>query len=272
MRLTPALLMTPALLVAASLALLTCGCKGPRPAGPGVKAERPQGPAPTPSAEPTPGAARHGAAGPTAAGSTAAGPNAAGPTAAGPNAAGPGADKKPGPRAAGPQGGQPAERGPQGAAAAQPNPQPEKAAPPPPAPSPPAPTQKGATGPVELVDATPEIPADIVVHNAVGKAAEDHKDLLVYVGATWCAPCERFKEAAKKGELDAALPGVRFLMFDADADAKRLRAAGYRWTYVPLFVRPAVNGHSSGQQIAGVPNKAAGVANLAPRIKALLGR
>ena len=134
-----------------------------------------------------------------------------------------------------------------------------KLAPKPAAPNPvreqPAPTQPKAVGAVELIMATPEVPADIVIHNAVAKASEDGKDVLVYVGASWCAPCVRFKAAAKAGELDAALPGLRLLVFDADTDTDRLGLAGYTWTYVPLFVRPGVNGRSSGLQIAGVPNK-----------------
>ena len=68
-----------------------------------------------------------------------------------------------------------------------------KLAPKPAAPNPvreqPAPTQPKAVGAVELIMATPEVPADIVIHNAVAKASEDGKDVLVYVGASWCAPC-----------------------------------------------------------------------------------
>ena len=79
-------------------------------------------------------------------------------------------------------------------------------------------------------------------------------------------------ELTKAGELDKDLPGVRFVVFDADADTDRLKAAGYGWTYVPLFVRPAVNGRSSGVQIAGVANKGTGVDALIPRLRKLLGR
>ena len=147
---------------------------------------------------------------------------------------------------------------------------------PPPPPNPvreePAPAQPNAHGGLELLNATPEVPADIVIHNAVGKASEDGKDVLVYVGASWCAPCVRFKKAAEAGKFDAKLPGLRILVFDADQDTDRLRKAGYTWTYVPLFVRPGVNGRSSGVQIAGVPNKESGAENLVPRIHKLLGR
>ena len=136
----------------------------------------------------------------------------------------------------------------------------------------PAPAQPNPRGKVELPDATPEVPADIVIHNAVAKASEDGKDLLVYVGASWCAPCVRFKAAAKAGKLNASLPGLRLLVFDADTDTERLERAGYRWTYVPLFVRPGVNGRSSGLQIAGVPTKGSSENDLVPRINKLLGR
>ncbi|MCO4764604.1 MAG: thioredoxin family protein [Myxococcales bacterium] len=140
------------------------------------------------------------------------------------------------------------------------------------APEKPAPAQPQAKGKVEFIVATPEVPADIVIHNAVGQASEDGKDLLVYVGASWCAPCVRFKEAVAAGKMDKSLEGIRFLAFDADTDTDRLKKAGYSWTYVPLFVRPGVNGRSSGVQIAGVPDKEAGAGSLVPRVRKLLGR
>lgn len=142
----------------------------------------------------------------------------------------------------------------------------------PPAKPAPAPAVANPTGPVEVVDATPEVPAHIVIKNALRRANEAGQDLLVYVGASWCDPCVRFKKAVKAGVFNKGLPGVRFLAFDADADGERLKKIGYRWTYVPLFVRPAKSGWSSGVQIAGVPNKAGGAADLLPRLQKLLKR
>src|SRR3954467_13737119 len=62
--------------------------------------------------------------------------------------------------------------------------------------------------------------------------------LLVYVGAAWCEPCERFKRAAAAGELDAQFGDVDLLVFDADADSERLARAGYVSQLIPLLVEP----------------------------------
>jgi hypothetical protein len=94
--------------------------------------------------------------------------------------------------------------------------------------------------------------------------------LLVYVGATWCEPCQEFHKAAAAGTLDRVFPGLVLLEFDADEDADRLAAAGYRSRLVPLFVRPAADGTSSGQQTEGVRKGSDAVADLTPRLRGLL--
>jgi thiol-disulfide isomerase/thioredoxin len=94
--------------------------------------------------------------------------------------------------------------------------------------------------------------------------------LLVYVGATWCEPCQEFHKAAASGSLDPVFPGLVLLEFDADRDADRLAAAGYRSRLVPLFVRPAADGSSSGEQTEGVRRGSDAVADLTPRLHRLL--
>jgi len=68
--------------------------------------------------------------------------------------------------------------------------------------------------------------------------------LVVYVGAAWCEPCVAFHDALTAGQLDAELPGVRFLEFDLDRDKARLDADGYSSRYVPLFAIPGPDGRS----------------------------
>jgi hypothetical protein len=77
------------------------------------------------------------------------------------------------------------------------------------------------------------------------KAEHEGGKLLVYVGATWCEPCQEFHKAAEEGKLDATFPGLTLMVFDADLDGERLAVAGYRSNLVPLFVRPSSDGTSS---------------------------
>jgi thiol-disulfide isomerase/thioredoxin len=74
---------------------------------------------------------------------------------------------------------------------------------------------------------------------------------VVYVGATWCEPCQRFHRALAAGELDAELGDVEFIDYDFDVAHEGLNAAGYRSKFIPLFALPKSDGSSSGRQIEG---------------------
>jgi len=115
-----------------------------------------------------------------------------------------------------------------------------------------------------------EVPA--VVHDAVLKERDKGRKLLVYVGATWCEPCQRFHTAANAGELDATFPDVTMLEFDLDADKVRLEASGYHMTYIPYFGLPNDDGTPSGQGINGSIKGPGAVQDIVPRLKTLLGR
>ncbi len=96
------------------------------------------------------------------------------------------------------------------------------------------------------------------------------RDFVVYVGAKWCEPCQRFHEAAQRGELDGEFPSLTILEFDLDEDRARLTAAGYQSKLIPLFVRPADDGRASERRIeGGVVGKGA-VGNITPRLRQLL--
>ncbi len=97
--------------------------------------------------------------------------------------------------------------------------------------------------------------------------------MVVYVGATWCEPCQRFHRAALNGELDAQFPRVTLVAFDADRDGERLAAAGYAWKkYIPLFALPGPDGRASGNQFEGGIKGEGAVSYLAPRLRALLAQ
>ena len=125
-------------------------------------------------------------------------------------------------------------------------------------------------GAVELVDAPASGDVKIVVRDAMIAAAKRQHRLVVYVGATWCEPCERFREAAKRGELNAKFPGLALLVFDADRDRQRLKDAGYTSTYIPLLVLPKPDGSASEWKMEGGEKGYGAVAQMAPRLTTLL--
>lgn len=95
--------------------------------------------------------------------------------------------------------------------------------------------------------------------------------VLVYVGATWCEPCQHFHHAVEKGELDDSLAGVRLIEFDLDADRDALTAAGYQSELIPLFALPNDDGTGSDRRIQGsIKGPAAVRQNLEPRLRAFL--
>jgi hypothetical protein len=108
------------------------------------------------------------------------------------------------------------------------------------------------------------------VRDALSRAAREKRRLVVYVGATWCEPCRQVHAAAEHGELDAAFGNVDLLEFDLDRDGERLRSAGYRSTYIPLFALPSADGTASGKQIEGAIKGDAAVRFILPRLSQLL--
>jgi thiol-disulfide isomerase/thioredoxin len=123
---------------------------------------------------------------------------------------------------------------------------------------------------LELVEAPGAKDVAPLISGAIASAESEHKKLLVYVGASWCEPCRHFHEAAVAGQLDAAFGGVRLLVFDADRDGDALRAAGYDWRLIPLFALPKPDGTASGKQIEGSIKGEGAVAQISPRLQALL--
>jgi hypothetical protein len=114
-------------------------------------------------------------------------------------------------------------------------------------------------------------PLEQFVQQHVEEADSQGMRVLVYVGATWCEPCQRFHKSLASGELDEVLAGTKFLEFDADKDRAELRSAGYASKYIPLFSVPDHSGHSSGLAIEGsIKGDDAVKKNLVPRLLALL--
>ena len=125
-------------------------------------------------------------------------------------------------------------------------------------------------GKMRVIDAPADGDVDAVVRGALAQAADKKRTLIVYVGAKWCEPCQRFHHAAERGELDSTFPDVDLLGFDLDRDNERLAAAGYVSKLIPLFVLPAPDGRASGKQVEGGIKGDGAVGFIAPRLKKML--
>jgi thiol-disulfide isomerase/thioredoxin len=124
-------------------------------------------------------------------------------------------------------------------------------------------------GKLRIVEA-PEGNVDAIVKGAIASARAESRTLVVYVGATWCEPCQSFHQAAERGELDVMFPRVTLLAFDLDRDRERLTAAGYVSKYIPLFALPGPDGAASGKQIEGGIKGNGVVGYLATRLQRML--
>lgn len=109
-----------------------------------------------------------------------------------------------------------------------------------------------------------------LVRAELERARADDRLLLVYVGASWCEPCQYFHAAVEDGTLDDSLAGVRLLEFDLDRDRDRLVAAGYSSRMIPLFVVPRPDGHAGPRRTEGGVKGVAAVEQLRERLVALL--
>lgn len=119
--------------------------------------------------------------------------------------------------------------------------------------------QKAADGPVAAY-----------VAQEVVRATRDGRRVLVYVGASWCEPCRRFHAAVASGQLDEQFGDLRFLEFDLDHDADRLAAAGYAPQMIPLLALPGPDGRATGHAMEGSVKGPGAVAQMTPRLRALL--
>jgi hypothetical protein len=109
-----------------------------------------------------------------------------------------------------------------------------------------------------------------VVRTTLAEAHASGRSLVVYEGATWCEPCQRFHHAVDAGELDAAFPRLTILGFDADRDGEALASAGYTSRLIPLLAVPGADGRASGKQIEGSIKGPGAVGEITPRLRALL--
>lgn len=129
-----------------------------------------------------------------------------------------------------------------------------------------------AHGKLELVAAPKVDEVAPLVARELAAARAQGKQLVVYVGASWCEPCTRFHEAAAAGSLDDTFPRLRLLVFDFDRDHDALDRAGYTSELIPLFVVPADDGRATGRHIEGGVKGDTAVGEITPRLRALLDK
>lgn len=111
-----------------------------------------------------------------------------------------------------------------------------------------------------------------IVRGEYEHARGSGRDLVVYVGATWCEPCEKFRHAVETGQLDARFPKLTLLEFDVDKDSARLHAAGYKGVYIPMLALPKPDGTASGKQVEGGIKGEGAVDVVSDKLKTLLAQ
>jgi hypothetical protein len=131
-------------------------------------------------------------------------------------------------------------------------------------------TKRAIPDRVELVAAPADGDVLSIVRTAYVHAAEEGRDILVYVGAKWCEPCVRFHEAALAGALDRTFPTLRLIELDLDRDRERLRHAGYTSKMIPLFVAPRADGTPSDDRLEGSIKGPGAVEHIAERLSPLV--
>lgn len=78
-------------------------------------------------------------------------------------------------------------------------------------------------------------------------AREQGRDLVVYIGANWCAPCKRFRKLVAGQQYAEHLANLRFLRFDRDLHRDELDEFGYgKPTMIPYFAVPGPDGRGVG--------------------------
>jgi hypothetical protein len=109
-----------------------------------------------------------------------------------------------------------------------------------------------------------------IVREQIALTTAAKRRLIVYEGAVWCEPCQHLHRALQEGALDATFPDLDLLEFDHDRDLSRLKAAGYTSKYIPLLALPNEDGRASGKYVEGGILGEGAVAEIAPRLQALL--
>ncbi len=113
-------------------------------------------------------------------------------------------------------------------------------------------------------------PVSELVRQALVQAEADSRQLVVYVGASWCEPCEYFLGALRDDALPNRFDRLRFLKFDFDVDQERLDQAGYTGSMIPRFALPTSAGTASERVFEGSIKGPSAVGDLIAKLDWLL--
>jgi thiol-disulfide isomerase/thioredoxin len=103
---------------------------------------------------------------------------------------------------------------------------------------------------VRLVAAAQDTDALSQIRTMRLEAKKDGRVLVVYVSASWCEPCRKFKDEIHSGRLDERLAKTTLLAFDADRDGDRLGGLGYSFKFIPFIALPGPDGRPTDSQEA----------------------
>ncbi len=128
-----------------------------------------------------------------------------------------------------------------------------------------------AVGRVEIVPVAQEVAdARTLIRTERERALREGRELIVYVGAPWCEPCQRFHDAAAKGELDQRFPKLRLVEFDRDKHEAALRDADCLSELIPLFAKPTEDGRCSDARVQGGIKGDGAVGFIVPRLEKMM--
>jgi thiol-disulfide isomerase/thioredoxin len=125
---------------------------------------------------------------------------------------------------------------------------------------------------VQIVPVPPDTAdARSLIRAEADRARREGRVLIVYVGAPWCEPCQRFHQAAAAGELNQRFPTLRLLEFDRDMHEAALADAGCLSRMIPLFARPTSDGRCSpDRRVEGGIKGEGAVAFIVPRLEQMM--
>ena len=126
-------------------------------------------------------------------------------------------------------------------------------------------------GAVQIVDApaVDDIPA--LVRSELARASTARRRLVVYVGASWCEPCQQIHHAIVAHQLDDAFPDLTLVAFDLDRDGPALERGGYASPMIPLFAIPEADGRGGPRREVGGRKDIDNVPLLVAKLHRLLG-
>lgn len=118
-------------------------------------------------------------------------------------------------------------------------------------------------------------PGELVTKQIVDQRNKEKargRTMLVYIGAKWCEPCQRFHKAAEAGALDKDFPNLTLLEYDLDIDGSRLSKAGFAPGYIPYFGMPSDDGKATTKSFGGSVSGEGAVDDIIPKLHDLLDK